>query len=91
MSFNISLRNPGQPFDLNFVSIIVNSFYYDVTTDGIFAKQIVQNSGFAETMKVTPNGIVYIKGVKQVNGSLSKRFELTPSGNLIAKSFTTQL
>lgn len=88
---NFTLRNPGSPFNLSFSNIVIDSFYYDVTIDGIFAKQIIENSGFSETMVVTLNGSVYLKGVKQINGSLSKRFELTPTGNLIAKSFTTQL
>lgn len=92
MNFNLTLTNPGPPFNLNFgTGIIINSFYYNVTTDGIFAKQIIENSGFSEAMVVTPTGVVYLKGTKQINGSFSKRFELTPTGNLIAKSFTTQL
>lgn len=94
MSFNITLRNPGTPFSMNFgdgVTITINSFYYDVATDGIYAKQIVENSGFSQNMIVTPTGVVYLKGIKEVNGSFSKRFELTAAGNLIARSFTTEL
>lgn len=91
MSFNMTFRNPGPVFNLNFGTVIViNSFYYDVATDGIYAKQIIENSGFAEAMRVTPSGVVYLKGTKQINGSFSKRFELTINGNLIARSFTTQ-
>jgi len=90
---NITLRNPGAFANHTYSDgevIVINSFYYDVLTDGIYAKQIIENSGFAEMMRVTSTGIVYLKGVKQTNASFSKRFELTTSGNLIAKSFTSQ-
>jgi len=90
---NITLRNPGTFANHTYSDgevIIIDSFYYDITADGIYAKQIVENSGFAEMMRVTPTGIVYLKGTKQINGSFSKRFELSTAGNLIAKSFTTQ-
>jgi hypothetical protein len=93
MSFNLTLRNPGTPHNLNFGgdAVVINSFYYDVATDGIYAKQIVENSGFAEMMRVTPTGIVYLKGTKQINGSFSKRFELTITGDLIARAFTVEI
>jgi hypothetical protein len=90
--FNSTFRNPGTVFKLNFGGevIVIDSFYYDVSTDGIYAKQIIENSGFAEIMRVTPNGTVYLKGTKQINVGFSKRFEITNSGNLIARSFTTE-
>lgn len=89
---NITLRNPGTFANHSYGSgVVINSFYYDVATDGIYAKQIVESSGFAEMMRVSPTGIVYLKGVKQTNGGFSKKFELTSTGNLIARAFTTQL
>lgn len=90
---NITLRNPGTFANHSYSDggVVINSFYYDVSTDGIYAKQIVENSGFTEMMRVTPTGIVYLKGTKQINGSLSKRFELTIAGNLIARAFTTEI
>jgi hypothetical protein len=90
---NISLRNPGAFANHTYSdgeAITINSFYYDVLTDGIYAKQIIENSGFPEPMRIMPDGIVYLKGVKQINASFSKKFELTTAGNLIAKSFTSQ-
>ena len=92
MSTNVTLRNPGQPHNTNFGGgVVINSFYYDMASDSIYAKQIVENSGYAEAMRVGPTGIVYLKGTKQINGSFSKRFEITRTGNLIARAFTTQL
>lgn len=89
---NIALRDSGQKYNIAFGNAIsINAFYYDFTNDGIFAKQIVEGSGITEAMKVSQNGVVYLKGVKQINAGFSKRFELTIGGNLIAKSFTTQL
>jgi hypothetical protein len=90
---NITLRNPGTFANHTYSDgevIISTPFYYNITTDGIYAKQIIENSGFPEPMRIMPDGIVYLKGVKQINASFSKKFELTTAGNLIAKSFTSQ-
>lgn len=92
MSFNMTFRNPGTPHNLNFGggSLTINSFYYSLFDDGIYAKQIIENSGLSEAMRVTSTGIVYLKGVKQINASFTNKFELTLAGNLIARSFTTE-
>lgn len=91
MSFNLTFRNPGQPFNLNFGgSISINSFFYNVEDDSIYAKQIIENSGLSEAMHITPTGVIYLKGTKQINASFSKKFELTKDGNLIARAFVTE-
>lgn len=88
---NITLRNSGTPFNISFGgSISINRFYYNVAEDTIYAKQIIENSGLSQQMKVTSTGVVYLKGIKQTNASFSKKFELTKDGNLIAKAFVTE-
>lgn len=92
MPFNITLQNPGTFPNINFgTTTEINSFYYDIINDALYAHQIIENSGITELMNIMPNGTVYLKGVKIINTSFSNRFDLTDAGNLIARSFITEL
>jgi hypothetical protein len=90
---NFALTNPGPFPNINFggTGPAINTFYYNVIADSIYAHQIIENSGFAEQVRVTPNGTVYLKGVKVIDAGYTKKFSITNTGNMIAKAFTTEL